>query len=265
MTTNTHIENGSMGNRWRENFWRPIREGEEPNQEFLVKFLDREAVQCHSVVAILSYVMDYPFFDTDDELTKALMRFEIVKPLHRQMTIQGVKSKIFYGSVVLFDNTVLPPYVKDEVAKAELSEMEWSASKPVEWNLFNDRTLLASLIQNQALAVMERSDVHVLRGDEFFRNVQVGKCAICRYLVSDEQETYCRADYQSTSAEAPLGRVCTNFAPRKVTLPIVSSDEYVLVEASDIYVPPFTVNALYNAGDVDSEWISELHNRMKNQ
>ena len=117
------------------------------HEGYLVKFLDREAAETHCPVGILTYVMDYPFFDTDDEITKALMRLEIVKPLHHDMTMVGVSSKIVYGPVLILDNTQPPPYADPDEAE-EYEEMEWSDEEPVEWNIFNDRTLIQSLIRN---------------------------------------------------------------------------------------------------------------------
>lgn len=250
------IMDGTFDTAWRAKFWTPLKEDEAPTKEYLVKFLDREAAETHCPVGILTYVMDYPFFDTDDEITKALMRLEIVKPLHHEMTMVGVRSKIVYGPVLLLDNTQPPPYADPEEAE-EYEEMEWSDEEPVEWNIFNDRTLIQSLIRNRALIVMERADVFVLRGDAALRKAKEGHCAGCRYFTRDERGGLCTAYYQRTGENAPIGRSCTDFYPRpKAEKPV--SDRYVLLEADDIYIPPYTAQALFEADGSETDWLKEL-------
>ncbi|MBF8376835.1 hypothetical protein IW967_02970 [Alicyclobacillus mali] len=252
------IMDGTFDTAWRAKFWTPLREGEVPTKEYMVKFLDREAAETHCPVGILTYVMDYPFFDTDDEITKALMRLEIVKPLHHDMTMVGVKSKIMYGPVLILDNTQPPPYADPEEAE-EYEEMEWS-DEEVEWNIFNDRTLIQSLIRNGALIVMERADVHVLRGDAALRKVKEGHCGSCRYW----RDGLCTAYYQRTSEHAPIGRSCTDFYPRpeKEKSP---SDRYVPLEADDIYIPPYTANALFEADGTETAWLKDLKQEIRDK
>ncbi|WP_029422056.1 hypothetical protein [Alicyclobacillus macrosporangiidus] len=261
------VYDGTFDTLWRSKFWTQLEDGKPATKEFIVKYLDREAVETHCLAGILTYVMDYPYFDTDDEITKALMRLEIVKPLHHALTMQGVRSRIVYGSVTLFDNTQLPPYAGPEEA-AEYEDMEWSDEEPVEWNLFNDRTLIQSLIRNEALVVMERADVFVLRGDAALRKVTQGHCGICRYLVRDREDDpdggLCTAYYQRTADDAPIGSCCTDFYPRlKREKP--PADRYVLIEPDMIYIPPYTARALFDIDGSESDWLKELRKEIARQ
>ena len=97
-------------------------------------------------MGILTYVMDYPFFDTDDEITKALMRLEIVKPLHHDMTMMGVRSEDRVRASVDSGQHTAAAVCRPEEAE-EYEDMEWSDEEPAEWNIFNDRTLIQSLIR----------------------------------------------------------------------------------------------------------------------
>ncbi|ACV58233.1 hypothetical protein [Alicyclobacillus acidocaldarius] len=260
------ITDGTFDTAWRAKFWTPLKEDEAPTKEYLVKFLDREAAETHCPVGILTYVMDYPFFDTDDEITKALMRLEIVKPLHHDMTMVGVRSKIVYGPVLILDNTQPPPWAAPDEAE-EYEEMEWSdedPEDPVEWNIFNDRTLIQSLVKNGALAVMERADVFVLRGDAALRKAAQGHCGSCRYFVRDERGGLCTAYYQRTGENAPIGRSCTDFYPRPETEK-PPKDRYVLLEADDIYIPPYTANALFEDNGEESDWLKELKQEIRDK
>jgi hypothetical protein len=254
------ILDGTFDTAWRAKFWTPLEEGKAPTKEFIVKYLDREAAETHCLAGILTYVMDYPYFDTDDEITKAIMRLKIVKPLHHALTMQGVRSKIVYGPVTLLDNTQPPPYADPDEAE-EYEDMEWNDEEPVEWNLFNDRTLIQSLIRNDALIVMERADVFVLRGDAALRKAAQGHCGSCRYFVRDNPDTpdagLCTAYYQRTHQDAPIGVGCTDFYPRpKQEKP--PADRYVRIDADMVYIPPFTAQALFEVDGNETAWLKEL-------
>ncbi|MCL6549164.1 MAG: hypothetical protein K6T30_09685 [Alicyclobacillus sp.] len=250
------ILDGTFDTGWKAKFWTPLEDGKPATKELIVKYLDREAAQTHCLAGILTYVMDYPYFDTDDEVTKALMRLEIIKLLHHALTMQGVRSRIMYGPVKLLDNTEPPPYADPEEAE-EYAGMEWSDEEPVEWNLFNDRTLIQSLIQNEALIVMERADVFVLRGDAALRKAQQGHCGSCRYFVRDQRGGLCTAYYQRTAEDAPIGRCCTDFYPRpKQEKPL--ADRYVGIDPEMIYIPPYTAQALFEADGTETDWLREL-------
>ncbi|WP_074956565.1 hypothetical protein [Alicyclobacillus macrosporangiidus] len=261
------VYDGTFDTLWRPKFFTPLEEGKAASKEFIVKYLDRPPAETHCLAGILTYVMDYPYFDTDDEITKALMRLEIVKPLHHSLTMQGVRSRIVYGSVTLLDNTQPPPYANPEEA-AEYEDMEWIDEEPVEWNLFNDRTLIQSLIRNEALIVMERADVFVLRGDAALRKAKQGHCGSCRYLARDREDDpdggLCTAYYQRTADEAPIGTFCTDFYPRlKQEKP--PADRYVLVEPDMIYIPPYTSQTLFEVDGSETDWLKELRKEIAKQ
>ncbi|RIV16943.1 hypothetical protein D2Q93_16520 [Alicyclobacillaceae bacterium I2511] len=227
--------------------------------EILAKFLDQSAIEAHSIHGVLSYLSHANFADTVDEITHALMLLSIVKPLYQSLTLQGIRSKILYGPVLLKDNTTLPPYADPE-EQEELKALKWSNHPVVLWNLWSNRTFLQSLIRNDALLLMERTDVFLLRANAAFLQIKIGHCCACRFFDPTSQGTpWCRARHQPTASEAQMGRTCEDFAP-KPRHPIPSSGLYVQLEPEDITLPPYTEKALYT--DLEAVRRNEANTRI---
>ena len=243
-----YIQDGTFGRRWVPFMWRELEEDRPGEWEILAKYLDKPAVECHSLNGVVSYILDDDFGSTDDEITHALMRLEIVKPLHNALTMQGTRSKITYGPVTLLANDELPSYANQD-EQEELDEMEWSDEPTVEWNLLSHRTLLQDLIKNGTLLLMERGDSFLLRADLALRQVEIGHCAECKFFGTNEQGTsWCRAMHQPTAPDAPAGKYCEDFAPKPIR-EVTPSDLYVRIDPENIYLPPYTSYGLYMNGE----------------
>ena len=232
------LHDGTFGRRWVPFLWRELEEERPGEWEILAKYLDKPAVECHSINGVVSYILDDDFGSTDDEITHALMRLDIVKPLHNALTMQGIRSRIMVGPVTLLANDKLPPDASPD-EQEELDEMEWSDEPTVEWNILSHRTLLQDLIKNDVLILMERKDCFLLRADLALRQAEIGHCAECKFFGANEQGTpWCRAMHQPTGPDAPAGKFCEDFAP--IPASAKPSQLYIQIDSENIFLPAYT-------------------------
>jgi hypothetical protein len=263
------LESGELFNRWKKHFFRHLEEEKAAEWELLVKFRDEPPVECHSITGIVSYLFGGVSSEDESEETQFLFRYHIVKSLHHELTMEGRKSKIVYGAVVLLDNTIAPPWATDEEAE-EWDEMEFTDEEAAEFNLMTDRTLVQSLIREGYLVVMERKDVFLLRANATFRKVKRGNCAECRFLSELENGKHlCLAQRQFVAPDAPYAHHCCDFTLKS---DVPASDMYVRIDPSDVYLPPYTVNAYFGFGREsipgsreDENWIARLKDSLKYQ
>lgn len=194
---------------WRPHFWNTVSGA--PTRPLVARVVGREAIECESATAIMSYVMDEPYWDTEDsEVVKLNMRLLLAAQVEREV---GHALCIRTGAVILLGDEKMMPL-----------------------NVLNERTMIADLIGLGYLAVSERSDSFMLRGGDALKNRRWGGCGFCAHREEDGFCTVFRAKREDLS---PAGVCCVDFYP-----PVAveqASSEYVALEAKDVYVPRFTI------------------------
>ncbi|MDP9728262.1 hypothetical protein FY534_07195 [Alicyclobacillus sp. TC] len=254
-------------NRWQKHFFRPLEEDRLAEWELIAQFGEEPPVECHSITGLISWLYGAVYSGDEREDTQFFFRYHIVKPLHQNCTMWGQRSQILYGPAVIHDNTVPPPWASEE-EQEEWEEMEFSDEPPVEWNILTERTLIRSLLQNGALRLMERKDAYILRANADIRKRTCGDCGACRFLVEEQGRTICQAQRQWTGADAEYGQTCGDFSPKSNGS---VSDQYIRIDAEDVYLPPWTVQTYFGLGDesrkgsrLDASWITEMKEQLHN-
>ena len=194
---------------WRHHFWNIVKGA--PSRPLVVRAANRDAIECDSVTAIMSYVMDEPYWDTEDlEAVKLNMRLMLATQVEREI---GHALCIRMGAVILRGDEQM-----------------------LSLNVLNERTMIADLIGLGYLAVSERADSFILRGGDALKNRRWGGCLFCMHR---EADNFCSAYRLKREDQSPVGVCCVDFYPLSAVKK--ASLEYVMLEAKDVFVPRYTV------------------------
>lgn len=193
---------------WRHYFWNTVQGT--PTRAIVAQVQGRETIECDSVTAVMSYVMDEPYFDTEDlEIVKLNMRLMLANRVEKEL---GNPLCIRMGPDVLRGNEKAPAL-----------------------NVLNERTMLADLIGSGWLIVSERADCFMLRGGDVLNNRRWGGCLTCSHR---EKDGFCNVYRAKREDQSPVGACCVDFYPETAQEP---NAEYVKIETQDVYVPGYTV------------------------
>ena len=194
---------------WRHHFWNVVKGA--PTRPLAAQVTGREAIECDSVTAILSYAMDEPYWDTEDS--------EVVKLNMRLLLATQVEKEVGHSLCIRMGAAVLKGDEKD-----------------LPLNVLNERTMIADLIGLGWLSVLERADSFMLRGGDALKNRRWGGCLFC---VHREEDEFCNVYRIKREDQSPVGVCCVDFFPSNAVEK--ASSEYVALEEKDVYVPRFTI------------------------
>ncbi len=179
---------------WRKNFWHVLKDNENPSWEYCYKFgTENQLVEAHSLVGIISYLVDDSYYDTDEIETKRAM-------LHNFSTkIFEYFSKIKQRATLTVDDKVL-------------IELDGKSDFTIDVDISSDRLFLASLWSVGLLELHERSDVFGLSGGSEMDYKQ-SDCLKCRFYAEDSKGTFCKADMRNINHLSDHAKTCNDFLP----------------------------------------------------
>ncbi len=193
---------------WRHHFWNNVSGA--PTRPFVAQVTGREAIECDSATAIMSYVMGEPYWDTGDlEVVKLNMRLMLASLVETEI---GRSVCVRTGAVVLRGDEKDPPL-----------------------NVLNERTMIADLIGLGWLAVSERADSFMLRGGDVLKERRWGGCLFCAHR---EEDHFCGVYRLKREDQSPVGVCCIDFFPSDAVKK--ASSKYVVLEAKDVFIPRYT-------------------------
>ncbi|MFB5191691.1 hypothetical protein [Alicyclobacillus fastidiosus] len=179
--------------------------------------------QCRSEDAVLAFLTlsPYPQLDSHTRLEK---RFAACFHAAEQHALRGKAISLVVGDRVYFDNH------------------NGKAVSPLVYDASNERTLLASLIQNGDLKLWERADSRMLRGSRTSATVLNRSCSNCMFHRESGSpggafhDRWCHLDLLDIDNDRAA--TCASYRLRQAH-PRPQSERYVRVRADDIWIPPF--------------------------
>ena len=185
------VDNRQTGD-WRKNFWHVLDELN-PRWEYIFRFgTEIKNVEAHSMIGIISYMLDDCYFDADYQSTKRMMLFNFVS------------TKIFeYYSNINQRATITND---DEI----VIELDGKSDYIINIDISSDRKFLSSLLNANLIKIYERSDVFNLSTK---RNDHCSDCLKCLLYSCDKDGVYCKADMRNVDYNSEYARSCEEYLP----------------------------------------------------
>ncbi|MFD1674931.1 hypothetical protein [Alicyclobacillus fodiniaquatilis] len=180
-------------------------------------------VQCRGEDAVLAFLTLSPYAQLDSH-TRLEKRFACAVHAAEPHTMRGENVSIVVSDHVYLDN---------HGGKAEA---------PLIYDATNERTLLASLVENGDLKLWERADSRILRGSRPSAAVLNKSCSNCAFHRQSGNpsgaffDSWCHLDLLDVDSDR--ASTCASYRLRRAH-PRPQSERYVRVNAEDIWIPPF--------------------------
>ena len=192
---------------WRHMFWNAVEEF--PSRSIVVNLNGKPQIECDSITAIMAYMMDEPYWDTEDnEVIKLNMRLLLALKVEKAIE-QPISIRL--GAFVL----------SNEKSLASI-------------NVLNERTMIADLIKLGWVTVLERKDSFMIRGNTIKKR-RWASCKDCAHR--DLNDGFCEVYRVVRDELSPVGVCCIDFYQSSEGK---SNVDYVSISENDIYVPGYT-------------------------
>lgn len=181
--------------------------------------------QCRGEDAVLAFLTLSPYAQLDTH-TRLEKRFAAAVHAAEPHALRGESISIVVGERVYMDNH------------------NGQAASPLVYDASNERTMLASLVQNGDLKLWERADSRILRWSTSGAGVVLNRsCNNCMFRRESGSpggpyhDSWCHLDLLDVDSDR--AKHCASYRLRQAR-PKPASERYVRVNADDIWIPPFS-------------------------